>query len=571
MKSIWNSPFVVMDLETTGSDPEKNRITDVACVLVENGEIVSKFSSLVNPHQFIPSFIAKMTGISNEMAFKAPEAKDVFPKCINFFENKDTVFVAHNVRFDWSFFNISLEREGFSKLQIRKLCSLKLARRILPKNIKKNVGDLSKTLGIPVRGRHRALGDAEATAHILIELLERAEEDHNIKTIGQLLKFQNLPIKNFQPDSAAYKRVKSKISSIPAEPGIYYFYGKNSNLLYIGKSKSLSSRVKSYFQKGSITSKKIAEMVKRIHFIDWKTTGSELNALLAESREIKKYKPPYNTMEKRYRDMAYIRITQEDFPILEITNTVGTDNAEYFGPFRSFSFAHQIIEIINKKFKLRECDHEILPDNTIQPCFYYQIKRCLSPCSMKASREDYYKEIENVKYFLSGFTSDGIVSQLEVQMKHLSENLEFEKANMLKSQLNELRRIFEQQGANPVSIEKNNLIFLQPHNISSKSIDIYFIKSGRLSYHQIIKKNGRLNGLATQINETYFNGNSMNFGAIEESSLDELRIISYWISRHRNKARLVSVDGHDFDELIVVIEDAIREIHEEVSQNSKKK
>ena len=103
MKSFWDYSFVVIDVETTGHSPIDHRITEVACVLIEGGEIVREYSSLINPHQTIPPYIANMTGISNEMAFTAPEAKEIIPKVNEFLERKNAIFVAHNVQFDWSF------------------------------------------------------------------------------------------------------------------------------------------------------------------------------------------------------------------------------------------------------------------------------------------------------------------------------------------------------------------------------------------------------------------------------------------------------------------------------------
>jgi DNA polymerase-3 subunit epsilon len=156
MKSIWDVPFIVVDVETTGSDPVKNRIMDIACVSTIKGEIVSNFSSLINPHQFIPTFISKMTGISNEMAFSAPESREVLPTVAQIFSDPFAVFVAHNYKFDLSFDQQTFLRSGMEFPDIPKLCTLKLARRLLPKDHKKNVGALAKYFNVPIINRHRA-------------------------------------------------------------------------------------------------------------------------------------------------------------------------------------------------------------------------------------------------------------------------------------------------------------------------------------------------------------------------------------------------------------------------------
>ncbi|MFY8160731.1 MAG: PolC-type DNA polymerase III [Candidatus Kapaibacteriota bacterium] len=191
MVSIWESPFLVVDVETNGSDPLKNRITEIACLKVQGGEIIEEYSSLVNPHQFIPPFISQMTGITNEMAFKAPEAKVVVPHLKRLMPDDKTIFVAHNVKFDWSFVRHTFMRENESLDELNQLCTYKLARKLLPNDMKKNVGALATFFNINMKNRHRAFDDAKATALILLELLEIAESEHGINSLHELLSFQN--------------------------------------------------------------------------------------------------------------------------------------------------------------------------------------------------------------------------------------------------------------------------------------------------------------------------------------------------------------------------------------------
>ena len=292
---FWNVPIIVVDVETTGADAVRNRITDIACVTVLNGEIVSEYSSLVNPHQSIPPFISQMTGITYDMVFNAPEANDIMNEILKLFESKDVIFCAHNARFDLGFVNNTLEREGLEPLSNQNLCTLKLAKRLITTKQKKNVGALAEYFNIPIVNRHRALGDAIATATFLIELLKIAEKEHEIRTVDDLVKFQNKQIKHFKAPSATYKRVEQILNELPDEPGVYRFLDKNGKILYIGKAKILKDRVKSYFSIDTFTSSKIAKMFQLIHNIKWITTETELEALLLESREIKKWKPYYNT------------------------------------------------------------------------------------------------------------------------------------------------------------------------------------------------------------------------------------------------------------------------------------
>jgi DNA polymerase III epsilon subunit family exonuclease len=164
MISIWETPFIVVDLETTGSNPQKHRIIELAAVTLIGGEIASKFTTLINPHQFIPSFIAKMTGISNNMVYTASEETEVLPKFQKIISTPNAVFVAHNASFDWGFVRATFDRLELDMPPIQRLCTLKLSRRILVKDLKKNVGSLAEHFNINLFNRHRAFGDAAATA-----------------------------------------------------------------------------------------------------------------------------------------------------------------------------------------------------------------------------------------------------------------------------------------------------------------------------------------------------------------------------------------------------------------------
>ncbi len=162
--NIWDANFVVVDVETTGHSPTQNRMMDLAAIVVSDGEIQEEFHSLINPHQFIPPFIAQMTKITNESVFHAPEERDVIPKFNELFQKENTIFVAHNAIFDFSFVSEAFKRLGIDGFQPPVLDTLKLARRIFPENQKKGVSSLASLFGIKIRNRHSALGDAQATA-----------------------------------------------------------------------------------------------------------------------------------------------------------------------------------------------------------------------------------------------------------------------------------------------------------------------------------------------------------------------------------------------------------------------
>ena len=192
MTLISDTIFAVIDTETTGSYPTKNRIMDISCILVKDESIIYTYNSLINPHQHIPEFIQNMTGITDNMTIDAPDEYPVLQDVYDILSQKSVCFAAHNCNFDWSFVNESFKREHFNNLDIPKLCTLKLAKKIVSKNIKKNVGDLANYYNIPIINRHRAFGDAYATALFFIEFLHILKDRYDIIYLEDLINFQNI-------------------------------------------------------------------------------------------------------------------------------------------------------------------------------------------------------------------------------------------------------------------------------------------------------------------------------------------------------------------------------------------
>jgi len=557
MNSIWNIPFVVVDVETTGSDAKKNRITDIACVIVKGGEIISEYESLVNPHQSIPPFISQMTGITYDMVINAPEAESVFSEVRELFLDENTVFTAHNARFDWGFVNSTLDREGLNKLESPLLCTLKLARRLIPTKQKKNVGSLAEYFGIPVHNRHRAMGDASATAKFLIQLLEIAEAEHDIRTIEDLLKFQNKSIKHFVAPSETQKRVAAQLELLPESPGIYKFFDSRNKILYIGKAKCLKDRVRSYFHFDTFTSKKIAQMFRQIHKIQWECTNTELEALLLESKLIKKHKPHYNTVDKKYKSYPFIKLTLADeFPAIQTCNSIEDDGSEYYGPIRSTALAEEIVRNVQKKFKIRKCEGKLKPSPDKKPSFYYHIKQCYSPCSCRINAKDYRKEIEKIQAYLSG-VPEGLIAQLEEQMGYYSENLEFEKAEKVKQDIIGLRKIFAKDERYPNSLNNSNYILLTAASAQERTLDLFAIRTGLLNEHRTIGRKADLTEIKKEIHSIYFNGQAQ-IGVFSKEDVDEIRIVSNWIHRQNGNCTTIFTEQKKESEFLNELESVIR-------------
>lgn len=560
MNSFWDVPIVVVDVETTGHDAVNNRITEIACVVVRGGEIIEEFTSLVNPHQFIPPFISDMTGITNAMVFNAPEAHDVFAKVIELFKIPDAIFAAHNVQFDWKFVQETIKRCGFKEPDMAQLCTYKLAKRLLPKEAKKNVGALAQYFDIEISNRHRALGDAKATAKFLVCLLEEAEKEYELETLSELLQFQNKRLNPTKITATIQKRVEEFLSRLPNTPGVYKMLGAKGDLLYIGKAKSLKDRVRSYFQTSAQLPPKIAKMIRYVHTIEWEELGSELSALMHESKEIKRHKPPFNTANKKLRRYPFLRLTvQDDFPRLEWCDLIQADGAEYFGPFRSNGMSREIAETIQRNFTLRLCADSLSPNSTIQPCFYHQIKRCGAPCAAMESKEEYWKEVEKVRRFLSGF-SDGIIAHLEEEMTEAADNLDFEHAIFLRNRIGELKRLFERQQQVSTAVTDNNVILVLPMQERYKTLEIFLIRRGKLFYQQEIGRKAPLSHLESMIETAFFGEEDIpDSTVLSREEVDEIQIVTSWMYRHRDQATFIYVESKQPDELLLELREAVRQ------------
>jgi DNA polymerase-3 subunit epsilon len=185
---IAQAEFAIVDVETTGLSPKENRLTEIAIFTIKNREVSDEFSTLINPLVTIPAFITDMTGIDNIMVADAPTAREIIPKVAEILYNK--IFVAHNVEFDWGFVKESAKRERNIELSNHKLCTVRLTRKLIPHLPSKSLGPVTKYFGIVVPERHRASGDAYATAILLLRHLKTLERQYSIKTVRQLLSFQ---------------------------------------------------------------------------------------------------------------------------------------------------------------------------------------------------------------------------------------------------------------------------------------------------------------------------------------------------------------------------------------------
>lgn len=289
--------YAIVDLETTGGYAENHRITEIAICFHDGIQITDTFHTLINPGRNIPYYITGLTGITTEMVFSAPSFKQVAAEVFQRLEGK--VFVAHNAHFDYSFLKKEFEQAGI-QWQSKKLCTVRLSRKIIPGLRSYSLGSLAESLGITIFNRHRAGGDAAATVKIFDQLLQRDRDSYIIKALKKNSGETILP-----PNLS-----KHEFDKLPAKCGVYYFHDARGNVIYVGKAINIKKRIAGHFT-GEAREWGRSKIRNEIHHISYELTGNELIALILESQEIRKLWPKYNQAQK-YRSEEWGVYDYED-------------------------------------------------------------------------------------------------------------------------------------------------------------------------------------------------------------------------------------------------------------------
>lgn len=361
-----------------------------------------------------------MTGISNEMVYGSPQFKDVALRITQFLEG--SVFVAHNSQFDYSFVRAEMGRAGLD-LDMPQLCTRKLSSRIFPRLPRKALDQVCHYLGIKISGRHRAYGDARATAHLLIELLELIRETHEVVSLEELLRFQNIP---YRIDGHRNQNVfKTAMKAAPNAPGVYIVHDSDDEIIYVGKAKNLKLRMASYLTENARDAAKVRKMLSCARRLEWEETSSELNAFLMELQLIRRHQPRFNSQLVNSRRFPFIKLSMDrKFERLDLVYELD-EEGRYYGPFESSYVAEQVLFAADKYFKLVKCENDFA--EPFDPCLYFYIDRCAAPCRGDVSIETYNLEVEAVEEFLTG-SFEKLTGELRVRLDELSKKLEFENA-----------------------------------------------------------------------------------------------------------------------------------------------
>jgi DNA polymerase-3 subunit epsilon len=378
---MFEYPVVFVDIETTGGSYRNSRVLEVAAIRYEAGAITREFSTLINPETYIPTSITRLTGITDADVTDAPTFGDIADELADVMDG--AVFIAHNVRFDYSFLKNEFAMLGMT-FSPKLLCTVRLSRALYAHEKGHSLAKLIERHNIPVAARHRALDDAAAMMYFTqLAFDEHGSELFN-QAVARQLKTQYLP-PNLDIE---------ELNVIGNVPGVYIFKDESHQPLYVGKSISLKKRVLSHFQDVSSREVKISQLVHHVQTIP---TGSELAALILESKLVKELQPVHNRMLRRVSSYAMLVKSRTDDGYASVQIKQGnideqTDITTIYGLYESRTKAKKRIDEITRTFEL--CPKLMGIEKATGACFSYSLGRCKGACVGKESADSYNRRFE---------------------------------------------------------------------------------------------------------------------------------------------------------------------------------
>ncbi|MFQ5352728.1 MAG: exonuclease domain-containing protein, partial [Candidatus Binatia bacterium] len=389
---ISEVPFVVVDLEGTGNSPGRGGITEIGAVRLEDGRILDTFETFVNPERRIPSYVAKMTGITDEMVTGAPTISEVIGDFLAFAEG--SVLVAHNASFDIISLDIACQRHLGRPLGIPWLCTVEMARRAWPHLQKTSLDALAEHFDLHADTRHRALADAELTAQILGRLFDELRE-RGATTIAEVTSV----LEGDEPRRSLEIHVsQDALERIPESPGSYRLIDGNGSTLLVSRASNLREAVLPYFLGAAHLSDRQVGMVAGVHDVRFIATGSELEAALVEANDVRRHEPTFNRGNRHLPRLHFLRFTVSDeFPAVYVSPRLRADDALYLGPLGNGALADEAARAFSRRFRLRTCPGLLVPAPGFEACSLGREGWCSSPCDQTVSSAEYAEQARQLQ------------------------------------------------------------------------------------------------------------------------------------------------------------------------------
>ena len=431
-RALIETTFVVVDLETTGGSHRDSAITEIGAVKIKGGEIVGEFQTLINPELPIPAFITVLTGITDAMVIEAPTIGEALFSFLEFAGSpNETVLIAHNAPFDVGFLRAAAEKCGVAWPGFQVIDTAKIARYVVTRDEAPNckLATLAQFFGAQTNPDHRALSDARATVDVFHGILDRLGS-FGVTTLDDLKSFSNRI-------TEAQRNKRFLAEGLPSSPGVYIFKDAQDQPLYIGTTRNLRNRVRSYFTAAE-TRKRILDMIGLAQTLNYIETPTILEAEIRELRLIAEKQPRFNRRSKFQEKAVWVKLTQESFPRLVSVrgNRDLNDDEGWCGPFNGREEAARAIEAVYEVTQIRQCSPRITLRSmkSASPCALFDMKRCGAPCVGRESIDSYSTHVLTTRLALQQ-DANQLIKTMNDRMFHLASQERFEEAAELRNRL----------------------------------------------------------------------------------------------------------------------------------------
>jgi DNA polymerase-3 subunit epsilon len=521
--------FCVVDLETTGGSAEGgSMITEIGAVKVRGGEVLGEFQTLVNPHATIPPFIAVLTGISDTMVAGAPGIESALPAFLEFAAG--SVLVAHNAPFDVGFLKHFADRQGRPWPGFEVVDTAKLARRVITRDDAPNckLSSLAQVFRATTTPNHRALSDARATVDVLHGLMERLG-GLGVHTLEELQTFSARV-------STAQRKKRHLAEALPHAPGVYLFRDERQRVLYIGTSRDLRTRVRSYFT-ASETRSRMGEMVGLAATVTGIECATTLEAAVRELRLIAEHKPRYNRRSRFPEKMHFVKLTREPWPRLSLVKRVLDDDADYLGPFSSKKVAEKALQALHDTFPVRQCSERLGRKARRSPCVLAEMGRCLSPCDGSADEQAYAAVVRQLRDTILA-RPDEVIASVTARMGALAEAERFEEAGVHRDRLAAFLRAAAR--TQRLSALSRCAEIVAARRGDDGRWEVHVVRRGRLAAAGILPPGGDAHAYVAQLRASAETVPAAP-GPVPAASAEEGELILRWLESAG--IRLVDIDG----------------------------
>jgi DNA polymerase-3 subunit epsilon len=533
-RALIDTTFVVVDLETTGGSHKDSAITEIGAVKIKGGEIIGEFQTLVNPEVPIPAFITVLTGITEAMVIEAPTIGEALFSFLEFSGSQnETVLIAHNAPFDIGFLRAAAEKCGVTWPGFQVIDTAKIARYVVTRDEAPNckLSTLAQFFGAQTSPDHRALSDARATVDVFHGILDRLGS-FGVTTLDDLKSFSNRI-------TEAQRNKRFLAEGLPSTPGVYIFKDAQNEPLYIGTTRNLRNRVRSYFTAAE-TRKRILDMISLAHTLDYIETPTILEAEIRELRLIAEKQPRFNRRSKFQEKAVWVKLTQESFP--RLVSVRGhrdlNDDDGWCGPFNGRDEAARAIEAVYEVTQIRQCSPRITLRSmkSASPCALFDMKRCGAPCVGKESSDSYSTHVLTTRVALQQ-DANRLIETINDRMFNLASKERFEEAAELRNRLSafirgtargqrirSLTKVPELITALPTSVGQWEFVLIRHGRLCGSA------SGGTSNYKEVVESLKLVGEVVTEVD-----------GILPSSTHEEVEVLLRYLNQ--DEIRIVEISG----------------------------